>query len=86
MTERRSFSPEFKVRVVIELIKGEKSLAEANRVYEIKDTVLSRWKQEFLERAPQVFEQPQAGNQHEAQIAELERLVGRLTMQLVKNF
>ncbi len=58
MTKRRKFSPEFKVRVVMELITGEKGLGEASREYQIKDSVLSRWRQEFLERAPQVFEQP----------------------------
>ncbi|MBI2757386.1 MAG: hypothetical protein HYX49_01765 [Chloroflexi bacterium] len=49
--------------------------------YEIKDRVLSRWKQEFLERAGEIFEQPKDMQDKDARIAELERLVGRLTMQ-----
>jgi hypothetical protein len=44
--------------------------------------VLSRWKQEFVERAPQVFVRGQAQSQHAAQVADLERMVGRLTMEL----
>ena len=57
MTENdESSAPEFKARVVLEMISGEKGLMQASREYGIKDTVLSRWKQEFLERAPQVFE------------------------------
>lgn len=81
--ERRQYSPEFKVRVVLELITGKKGLMEASQEYKIKDHVLSRWKQEFLERAPQVFEQPQTEKgKHEKRLAELERMVGRLTMQL----
>jgi transposase len=55
---------------------------QASREYGIKDTLLSRWKQEFLERSGPVFEQPQAKDQSEQRIAELERMVGRLTMQL----
>jgi transposase len=82
MNERRKYDPEFKVRVVLELISGKKGLMEASREYGIKDTVLSRWKQEFLERASQVFEQPKAKEQNEQRLAELERMVGRLTMQL----
>jgi transposase-like protein len=82
MTKRRTFTPEFKVRVVLELISGEKGLLQASREYGIKDTVLSRWKQEFLERAPELFAQPQDDRQQEARLAELERMVGRLTMQL----
>ena len=81
MEERRKFSPEFKARVVLELISGKKGLMEASREYGIKDTVLSRWKQEFIERAPQVFEQPKPEGQ-EKEVAELERMVGRLTIQL----
>jgi len=82
MTKRRTFTPEFKARVVLEMISGEKGLLQASREYGIKDTVLSRWKQEFLERAPGLFEQPQDNRKQEEQIAELERKVGRLTMQL----
>ncbi len=67
--------------MVIEMLSGEKGLMEASREYQIKDTVLSRWKQEFLERAPQVFAEPKTDEQGE-RIAELERMVGRLTMQL----
>jgi len=81
MKERRTFSAEFKARVVLELISGKKGLMEASREYGIKDTVLSRWKQEFVERAAQVFEQPKP-NEQEARVAELERMVGRLTLQL----
>jgi transposase-like protein len=82
MTGRRKFTAEFKAKVVLELISGEKGLMQASREYAIKDSVLSRWKQEFLERAPQVFEMPKSVNPKEERIAELERMVGRMTLQL----
>lgn len=82
MAERRKFDPEFKARVVLELISGQKGLMAASREYGIKDTVLSRWKQEFLERASQLFEQPKVDDQKDVRIGELEQMVGRLTMQL----
>jgi len=80
--KRRNFSAEFKTNVVLELVGGKKSLAEASREYSIKDTVLSRWKQEFLSKAIQVFEQPQDQQEKDARIAELERMVGKLTMKV----
>ncbi len=49
MSNRRKYDPEFKVRVVLELISGQKGLSQASREYGIKDTVLSRWKQEFCQ-------------------------------------
>jgi transposase len=83
MTKRRVFSPEFKIRVVLELISGQKGLLEASREYEIKDTVISKWKTAFLERAPEIFtENTQAEHSAQQRVAELERMVGRLTMEL----
>lgn len=82
MVQRRKFSAEFKTRVVLELVVGKKSLSEASREYQIKDSVLSRWKQEFLERASEIFEQPPSADEEDARIAELERMVGRLSMQV----
>lgn len=82
MTEHRKFSAEFKAKVVLELISGEKGLMQASREYGIKDSILSRWKQEFLERVPQVFERNKRTDPQEERIAELERMVGRMTLQL----
>ena len=78
----RTYTPEFKVRVVMELITSKKSLSEASREYGIKDTVIARWRQEFMERAPQIFEQPGSRDIQAERIAELERTLGRVTLQL----
>lgn len=81
--ERRTYSPAFKVQVVLELISGQKGLMQASREYHIKDSVLSRWRQEFLERAPSLFQQGTAPEGALKQrVADLERLVGRQTMEL----
>ncbi|MEA3326586.1 MAG: transposase, partial [Chloroflexota bacterium] len=56
MVKRRKFTPEYKARIVLEILTEGKSIAEASREYEIKDSVLSRWKQEFIERSPMLFE------------------------------
>ena len=84
MAKRRKFSPEFKAGVALQLLSGEKSLAQASREHGIKDSVLARWKQEFVERSQQVFEHgpDREREAQERQIAELERMVGRLTMEL----
>jgi putative transposase len=67
---RRRFSCEFKTKVVLELLKGECSLSQMSARHGIKDTVLSRWKQEFLERAPLLF--AGSGSESEHRLAELE--------------
>ena len=55
MVTRRKFTPEFKAQVVLEMLTEQKSAAQASREYGIKDSVLSRWKQEFIERSPMLF-------------------------------
>jgi transposase len=82
MVKRRTFTSEFKARVVLEMIAEQKSASQASREYGIKDSVLSRWKQEFIERSPQLFEQGSVSDDRNERIAELERLVGRLAMEL----
>lgn len=82
MVQRRKFTAEFKARVVLDMLTQGKSASQASREYGVKDSVLSRWQKEFIERAPQVFEADQASNGDDQRVAELERLVGRLTMEL----
>jgi len=82
MTKRRTFTPEFKAQVVLDMIVTPKSASQASREYGIKDSVLSRWKQEFIERSPMMFEQGPANDDRDQRIAELERMVGRMTMEL----
>lgn len=83
MITRRKFTPEFKAQVVLKMLAEQKSAAQASREYGIKDSVLSRWKQEFIERSSMLFEEASSGtNGQEQRIAELERMVGRLAMEL----
>jgi transposase len=83
MKTRRTYTPEFKVRVALELISSQKTLFEASREYGIKDSVISRWRTEFLERAPTLFaENTQTEHESVRRIAALERLVGRLVLEL----
>ena len=82
--ERRKFSAEFKLDTVLEGIRGEKSIAEICRERDITDSLYYKWRDVFKEHAPGVFAaQRDSSNpdSKETQIAELERMVGRLTME-----
>jgi len=82
MTKRRTFKPDFKVQVVLEDLTGAKSRAEICREHQLRSQVVTCWKNEFLERAPTVFTTERSKNEARERIAELERMVGRLTMKL----
>jgi transposase len=82
MSKRRTFTPEFKARVVLEELTGVKDKAEICREYRLRPQVLSRWREEFVERAPEIFATTPSRGDEQERIAELERMVGQLTMEL----
>lgn len=82
MRKRRTFQPELKARLVLEELTGIKSAAEICREHQLSVQVFSRWKAEFIARAPEIFATRPSRGDEQARIAELERMVGRLTMEL----
>jgi len=82
-SDRRQYTPQFKLQVVLELLQGEKSAAQIAREHKIGPDLLSRWRDVFHERAPQLFQDGRAeGSAEVARIAELERLVGQQALEL----
>ena len=82
MPKRRTFTSEFKAQVVLEEISGIKDKAEICREYQLRPQVFARWREEFVERAPEIFATERGRGDEQERIAELERMVGRLTMEL----
>jgi transposase len=82
MSKRRTFTPEFKAQVVLEELSGVMDRAEICREYRLRPHVFSRWREEFVERAPEIFATERSRGDEQERIADLERMVGRLTMEL----
>lgn len=82
MSKRRSFTPEFKAQVVLEILSGAKTTAEVCREHDLSPQVVNHWKAELIQNAPKLFQSDGRSTPDQARIAELERLIGRLTMQL----
>lgn len=82
MNKRRSFKPELKAKIVLEVLTGAKSTAQVCREHSIKEQLVSRWKKQFLQSASVIFQQEQHQDLQQERIAELERMVGRLTIEL----
>jgi transposase len=81
MRKRRQFTPEFKTRVVLDILTGVQSQAEACRKHGLSPNLLALWKSTFLERAHLVFDSDTARSAEEARIAELEQVLGRMTLE-----
>ena len=81
MRKRRTFTSEFKAKVVMQNITGERSASEICREHRLSPVLFSRWKSEFIANVAEVFEKGGKGNETQARMAELERLVGKLALE-----
>ena len=82
MTKTRTYKPQLKAQVVLQVLTGAKSAAQICRDLQINENLLSRWKQQFLTHAALVFEGENAAQEKDLRLADLERMVGRLTLEL----
>jgi len=79
LKNRRSFTPEFKLRIATQIVSGQRTIAELSREHQIKDSLLGQWRDRFLQNASLVF----GGQATESErIAELERELGRSHMEV----
>ena len=78
---RRSFSPEFKRRVVESHVQGQRRVSEVCREHGICETTFRRWLEQYRSEGEAAFAR-QAGRERELReaqerIAELESALGR---------
>jgi transposase-like protein len=79
---RREFTADFKAQVVLDLITGKKTAAELSREHDIRDNLIYNWRTQFVARCARAFQEEAEYSAAHARIAELEQMVGRLTMKL----
>lgn len=83
---RRNFPPNFKAKVVLEMLKETKSVSELSSEHGIHPTMLHRWRKEVLENLPILFSRKDGWAaekaQYEEKIGELYTEIGRLSAQL----
>ena len=85
---KRTFSPEFKAKLVLEVLKGEKELNVIATENDIQPNLLRNWKKEFLDKASVVFDDSREDNLREKLASERKekdqyaKKVGQLTMQV----
>ncbi len=81
--KRRRFTSEFKLQCVLDMLSGRKNTAQICREHNLSESSLSRWRNQFVERAAKIFDNGSSSESAESQrMSELERLVGKLTLEL----
>jgi transposase len=80
---RKQHSPEFKLKAVLEVLKGEKTAAQLAGELGVHPAALSEWKRQFTETGAQIF----SGSRKRGEVsetkekAELFEQIGRLKME-----
>ena len=82
--ERRRFSDEFKAKVALEAIKGQKTANELAQEFGIHVNQINLWKKRLLEAAPKVFSdgKDQEVERMKAERDRLYRKVGQLQVEV----
>ena len=82
MTKRRRFSADFKARVALEALRGDKTIQEIAAKHKVHPNQVSTWKRRAVDGLNEVFSNgaDRVGRDHEAAVRELHAKIGELTV------
>ena len=76
------FTAAQKASAALALVKGEKTSVEIAKELGCHPTLITDWRDRLLASAPAAFETAQTRGDEQKAIAQLEQMVGKLTVQL----
>jgi len=81
---KKNYTPEFKARVSLEAIKGEKTTAEIASQYGVHPNLVLNWKKQAQDSLPAIFsdKRKKEKDKEETTEEELYRQIGRLKVEL----
>ena len=79
-----SYSSKFKVKLVLEILKEEKTLSQIANEYKVLPVNLRNWKSAFIENSDLAMEPSKAAKEYKGQIAELEAKIDKYAMTVGK--
>ena len=82
--KRRQYSADFKARVAVEAVRGDRTISEISSHYEVHPNQVAKWKKQVLENLPSLFERGRngAGRESEELVDRLYSQIGRLQTEL----
>ena len=86
MGTRRRFTADFKARVALEALRGDKSIQEISTRHKVHPDQVSTWKRQAMDGLGAVLsgDTDKAGSDHEAEVHDLHAKIGQLTV--VRDF
>ena len=82
--QRRQYSADWKAKVALEAIKGQRTVQEIASHYEVHPTLVTHWKKQLLEGAAEIFSNGKkvAAEAEEELKAELYQQIGKLQVEV----
>jgi transposase-like protein len=82
--QRKSYTTEFKVKVALEAIKGQRTINEIATHYGVHPNLVTQWKKQAVESLPDVFstKRERDAEEEEALKAKLYQEIGQLKVEL----
>ena len=83
MTTRRRFTADFKARVALEALRGDKTIQEIAAKHKVHPNQVSTWKRQAVDGLGEVFSNGagRVGQDHEAEVHDLHAKIGQLTVE-----
>ena len=83
MTRRRNHAPDFKAKVALAAMSGNKTVAELSTEYGVHQTQINRWVKQLKDNASEVFSSgsQQAERRLEKDIQKLHAKIGQLIIE-----
>ena len=83
MTTRRRFTSDFKAKVALEALRGDKTIQEISSKHKVHPNQVSTWKRQAVEGLGAVFSNgaERAGREHDFEVRDLHAKIGELTVE-----
>jgi len=83
MTKRRNFTADFKAKVALEALRGDKTIQEIATRHKVHPNQVSTWKRQAIDGLGEVFSNGtgRAGQDHESEVHDLHAKIGQLTVE-----
>jgi transposase len=78
---RKKHSSAFKAQVAIAALKERETLAELSKRFDVHPTMISKWKQEFVDRSSEIFSTKAPKDDFENEKNRLFAKIGELEME-----
>ena len=83
MSSGRQFTDEFKAKVALEALKGQKTVAELASEYEVHPSQINMWRNVLKERMAGIFGRPdnKVIKEKDETIEQLQKIIGQMKLE-----